>query len=391
MKHNMRHFAHRLLCGAALAPALAFALSFASCSGGDGDSLSGAIPTVHAVGYEFNDQGVQVVKYWTNKGDTKTLGDGIRTSTTNGNGIFVDDKNDVYCVGYQVGSDGYWRPRVWKNGDLLYDLQLTSGMKDGEAKDVFVRGNDVYVVGIEYDWDYDVHPALWKNRLPQPLGSGGSLPDYGGYGQADSVFVSGGGDVYVSGRDNYTKSSWQENGGYGLNPPTVWVNGQPKHLNDGWTLGCAFSVAVANNGVYAAGFEADAGFGNEGRSAKLWELSPGPSGSLRSTKSIGAGTGSSSASSVYASGSDVYIALWERDSSGRTIAKYYKNGALSPLGDGSMSTQALGISGHGGNVYVVGGERASGSHNVAKYWINGEPHTISSGGREALAFGIVVK
>jgi hypothetical protein len=373
-----------------VAAALALALPLASCS--SGDSISGT-PTVHTVGYEYNDQDIQMAMYWTNKGDPKRLGDGIRASEISGCGIFVDDNNNVYCVGYQVGSDGLWCPRVWKNGDFLYDCQLSSGMKDGEATSVFVRGNDIYVVGTEYDWDYEGHPALWKNRLPQSLGSGGSFPDSGGYGYANSVFVSSSGDVHVSGVDNYTRSSWQENDGVGLFPPTVWVNGLPMHLNDGYTLGVAFAVTMANNSVYAVGFERDTQFGNTGRSARLWELSPGPSGSLRSTKSIGAGTGSSSASGVYASGSDVYVALWEINSSGAGIAKYYKNGSLFSLGDGSKSTQALGISGHGGNVYVVGAEReiGSGNINVAKYWINGEPHTISGGSREALAFGIVVK
>jgi hypothetical protein len=181
--------------------------------------------------------------------------------------------------------------------------------------------------------------------------------------------------------------------GYGwLYIPTVWVNGHPTYLNDGYNTGIAFSVTMASNSVYAVGFETDTLFGYENRSAKLWELSPG-NGSLRSTKSIGVGTGSSSASGVYASGGDVYIALWERDPSGTPIAKYYKNGALNSLGDGSTRTQALGISGHGGNVYVVGGEAeiGSGNINVAKYWKDGKSYTISSGSRAALAYGIVVK
>jgi hypothetical protein len=354
--------ANQFFLAAAPALYLSLSLSLASCSGGD--SL---VPTVHTVGYECNDYGDPVFTYWTSKGAPKSLGDGVDSDWTECD-IFVDDKNDVYCVGYQVDSSypWGWLPAVWKNGARLYNLPLLSGMSEGYATGVFARGNDVYVAGCGYDGAWV--PMLWKNAVPQRIGSSGA---------ARSVFVSGDGNVYAAGIDDGV--------------PAIWRNGAAMPLNNG-TYGCVFSIAATSDGVYAVGFERDTRFGSDGRSARLWELSPG--GALRSTKSIGAGTGSSSASGVYASDGDLYAALYEYSSyssSANRSAKYYKNGSLHTL-PGGERTAAFGISGHGGNVYVVGQERDAGKgFVVAKYWINGEPHTISSGNYPASASRIVVK
>jgi hypothetical protein len=343
------------------------------------------------VGHEVNGNGVQTAMYWSSKGN-KTLGGGRYDSYTYR--LFVDNNDDVYVAGGEWDGGGWLVPKLWQNGSLRYNLNLNAGWSvpgydcvptDGEALDVFVRGTDIYVVGTVYYElynygnyeDYSYVPVLWKNNVPRCL----AMDHEWSYGQAHSVHVATNGDVYVAGEADYLVGSGWES------CAMVWVNGSIRHLTQG-TGGVAFGITMANNAVYAVGFESAPWFGANARSAKLWELSP--TGAARSTTSIGAGTGSSSASSVYASGGDIFVALWEHDSSNNLLAKYYKNGSLRNLGNPSKNPQALGISGHSGNAYVVGSDIQNGIE-VAKYWKDGEEHTISGSGREAIAFGIAVK
>ena len=91
---------------------------------------------------------------------------------------------------------------------------------------------------------------------------------------------------------------------------------------------------------------------------------------------------------------DVYIAGYEFNSSGKKVARYWKNTVAVTLTDGSTDAIAYSIAAAGnGDVYVVGTENngpSNGSKYVAKYWKNGRPFSLTNGAYTAEANAIVI-
>ena len=88
----------------------------------------------------------------------------LSSDNSRANSVFVSD-GDVYVAG----------TRIWKNGELLYNISGNS---------IFVSGKDVYVVGTV--WNSQTHSdnaVLWKNGIRQELTEG-----YG-WSSANSIFV----------------------------------------------------------------------------------------------------------------------------------------------------------------------------------------------------------
>lgn len=94
------------------------------------------------------------------------------------------------------------------------------------------------------------------------------------------------------------------------------------------------------------------------------------------------------ATGIFVSGTDVYISGW-CDSSGKKIAKYWKNGIGHNLTDGTNQARANAAYFSGGNVYFAGFE-SNGTKNVATYWKNGIAFYISDGINDAKATSIFV-
>ncbi len=68
------------------------------------------------------------------------------------------------------------------------------------------------------------------------------------------------------------------------------------------------------------------------------------------------GTQWAGANAIAISGTNVYVAGYEYSSSGKSIAKYWKNGQAVSLTDGSNDGVATAMLVDGSNVYVVGTE-----------------------------------
>jgi hypothetical protein len=87
---------------------------------------------------------------------------------------------------------------------------------------------------------------------------------------------------------------------------------------------------------------------------------------------------------------DIYIAGHTINSSGKTVATYWKNEEAVSLSDGTKNEYAMSIAVSGNDVYVAGIERNSAGINVAKYWKNGIPVMLTDGTRNASAASIAV-
>jgi hypothetical protein len=76
---------------------------------------------------------------------------------------------------------------------------------------------------------------------------------------------------------------------------------------------------------------------------------------------------------------DVYVAGYEKNASGKWVAKYWKNGQAMPLSDGSKDSYANSVYVRNGDVYVAGYEEGGRPFysGIAKYWKNGTPFNLT--------------
>jgi hypothetical protein len=140
-----------------------------------------------------------------------------------------------------------------------------------------------------------------------------------------------------------------------------WKNGSLVTLTQPGSNAFARSIAVNQNGVYAAGSMQ----GVSGLNAMLWFNG---ATAVLSDPSVNA-----DAMSIAVSGSDVYVAGWQYDNAaGHTQALYWKNGAATPL-SGGLAANSIVIS--GSDVYVAG--QTTGG--IAAYWKNGTITTLTEG------------
>ena len=192
----------------------------------------------------------------------------------------------------------------------------------------------------------------------------------------DFIYNPQTGDVYVAG---YIHNAQE------IDVATVWKNGKLHHLTDGKQNACANSVYVSGGDVYVAGYES---YTQEINVAKLWKNGK--------PQNLTEGTRYAAANSVFVSDGNVYVAGYEAsgqeytDRSGayRYIAKLWKNGVAQNLTDGTNEAQAKCVFVSGSDVYVAGYERNEDGNNYAKVWINGVVHNISD--NYSMAFSVFV-
>jgi hypothetical protein len=101
------------------------------------------------------------------------------------------------------------------------------------------------------------------------------------------------------------------------------------------------------------------------------------------------GHGTARANAIAVSGSDVYVAGYEKNA-GKEVACYWKNGVKTALTSGATDATAESIVVSGSDVYVAGYEQNAAGKGIACYWKNGVKTTLTSGAADAWAHSVVV-
>lgn len=243
---------------------------------------------------------------------------------------------NVYAVGAIIDEMQNPNPiaTIWKNG---VRTPLSNGANGAAGRSVFVTDNgDEYVAGID-----GKVAVVWKNGIKTPLTDGTYQAN------ANSVFVLGN-DVYVSGYETLSN---------GYSVVNLWKNGIKRTLSDGLNYAEAYSVFVSGNDVYVAGIDYILYPNNLNRIAVacIWKngirtaLPDNPASSI-----------SSKATSVFISGTDVYVAGYERNPNNVNVAKLWKNGVANTLSNGLYDAGASSVYVLGTEVYTIGYEAGNG-------------------------------
>ena len=219
------------------------------------------------------------------------------------------------------------------------------------------------------------HPVIYKITS----GDGKTVKNWtitiiGGYDE-NNINNDNGKNVYVAGtkyylqwNGNYTGEIKSSNPWMNVFVATLWKNGKAQNLTDGTYFAGARSVYVSDRDVYVAGYEYNA---QGGSIAKLWKN--GVAENLSDGTYRGAG-----AISVFVSGSNVYVA--GVDDGGATL---WKNGVAQKLTDGSSWSQANSVYVSDNDVYVVGWKHNEKDILVATLWKNGVAQYLTDGTRDA--------
>jgi predicted heme/steroid binding protein len=231
---------------------------------------------------------------------------GIKSAT---NSVSVSKNGDVYVAGYEYDP---LTARLWRNG-TIQNLG-TSGSSSARSVHVSANG-DVYVVGM------DNNAKLWKNGVAQTI----NFESGGTFTLLNSVFVSNNGDVYVVGRVT-TPVIGSE---YSAENPTLWKNGIAQTLYNSLpnTGSEANSVFVSDVGdVFVAGFVST----GEKWVATLWK-----NGVIQSLELSIGNTGSVANSVFVAANGDVYVTgrvdSWNGGANDNSVATLWKNGVVQTL------------------------------------------------------------
>lgn len=367
----------------------------ASCKKNNNNSNGSNTPSPNV--YVFGTDG-DTVKYWKN-GTENILPGG--TSGNYYNAMFVSGSN-VYIAGGTANTIYGGTPAYWKNG-VATNLP-DSGAAGSSLNAIFVSGTDVYVAGNEYyntvstvpystpvaPYPFSGHVAIsWKNRVPDTLQSARSLGEINSNGYSVySDFVT---SMYVSGADVYIAGGSHE---YQMGVPGTyqfakyWKNGVPASLTNGLVYTAnsgslsypnTTSIFVSGSDVYVAGWQLNGSALTQ--TALYWK-----NGAFTYlTDSING----SAANSIYVSGNDIYVAGYQ-NINGVSYATYWKNGVGHTLTSGIGGSDGNSIVVSGSDVYVAGWENINGA-SVAKYWKNGVAVNLSNGTNRAAANTIFVE
>jgi hypothetical protein len=302
-------------------------------------------------------------------------------------------------TGVFIGGDLNGRATYWKD-----DVANVIGdeTKYSNVWDMFISGPDIYLAGSITDNDANAKstPAYWKN------GQMINLP----YNQNRYTYASGivvlNGDVHVIG---------SEYDGPGIHIAKYWKNGEEIKLTDGVNWSISNSIQVNGNDVYILGIDGNASKYWKNGTATILDLDGAPRAMAISGNDIYfAGTNGTSAvywkngvvtklaestrttsvTSIFVSGTDVYVTGIESSADFRSAtAKYWKNGLRINLNDESKAVHTNDIAVLGNDVYVVGAvRRPNNTSYTPRYWKNGEAHDLAiSSTPNAFANCIVIK
>jgi hypothetical protein len=199
----------------------------------------------------------------------------------------------------------------------------------------------VYVAGAEGN------AKLWKDNTPNNIATriDSSI--------ANSVFVFGN-DVYVAGTEGRFAKVWKNGVGANLS----------LGLNDAYNY--VTSIFVQGLDVYVTGYGVNSGGQT---AAKFWKNGVETYLTIFSNDY-------GQATSIFASGTDVYVAYNEKIGA-QYFARIWKNGVITTLNSGTFNAYVNSIYVVGSDVYTGGIEYSSGG--IAKIWKNGVPNSLGNG------------
>ncbi|WP_420401466.1 Ig-like domain-containing protein [Flagellimonas sp.] len=187
---------------------------------------------VITVGYEMNDENVQVAKVWQDGNELFVLTNGDNHAEALG--IAVDSNNNIYCAGYEKNGN-YREGKVWMNGNLI-DTQ-TNGNYDIQISSIAIEDDVIGMCGHENDANNIGTAKLWI------VGQGVNLTEEN-HARALDMLINGE-NVYVTGFEFQ-----------GTAIAKYWKNVEEEvELTDGEYYAIAHSVFVHGNIAYFSGYE----------------------------------------------------------------------------------------------------------------------------------------
>lgn len=177
-------------------------------------------------------------------------------------------------------------------------------------------------------------------------------------------------DVYIAGNSGDTAF--------------CWLNNRPTYLNDGSQAAYAHSLYVLGNVTYITGEKFNTTDNGYQLMPAYWQ------GGLMTFLTPGQLISTASATSIFCSGSDVYIGGTEYDNSNRPCATYWKNG-VSSIGAKFSSANSVYVS--GSDVYLAGGypkDTTKSSQLTPAYWKNGTKVDLVTGSTLGNILSVVV-
>ncbi len=351
-----------------------FAISFNSCKKDSGQPgmqpPSSVNADVYVAGSEFNGT-VFVAKFWKN-GTPYNVSDGTKNAAATG--IYVKGQ-DVY-VSFNDNTTGRRRAKLWKNG-----VETTLSFPDINTPFVESAANGIYngvVAGYYQTASTGRFVAVyWDDNGSKQLSNAAT----------NNAEATG---IHIKTLNNFTRTSISG---------TVETNNNGIFQNRAFFFGNQFSNPSLNilSGSQAAGngyacFINDNGFtytaGRYDGRPTLW-MEGGPSITLSGNLGTAYGLYVSGYTQVFVVGNELingkYVArLWSGD---------YQSGSLqsATLGTGQYQSGATSIQVVEGNTFVCGDEYDASGKTYAKYWKNGVPVIVGGPTSYANAIFIVKK
>jgi IPT/TIG domain len=318
---------------------------------------------LYIAGFEVN--GKSVAKYWKNRIGV-ALTDGTKNATAT---CIAIHGNDVYVGGYEDNAGGNLSiAKYWKNGMAV---QLSDGTKNAKVNAIAVIGNDVYAAGYEEFKSIPlIHVAkYWKNGTAVVLTNGTKDAYATGIALFPSEPVEG---VYVTG---------SEMGNLGVPIAKYWKDGTATSLpaSTFQYASSATSIAISSDlKVYMAG--------SDGPFAPTWIDGKAAQIFGKQNSSV------VQINSIAVPGGNLHTVGTENNINGlNQRAKYWTSSKEVNLTNGATIAGAYGITTFGSDVFIAGFETNASGKYVAKYWKNGiVQKDLTSGATNAWAMAIVV-
>lgn len=321
--------------------AITFLTIMASCSKDDNQTVivEPAVKTkdTYVVGWQNNAASVSVAKIWIN-GKVKNLTDGVRNSEAKD--VFVSNG-----ITYVVGNEGK-KAMLWKNG---IGIALTNGDYLCSANNITIVDNIVYIVGSVRDASGIDHATLWTEGVASDIMPGAVRSTYAKGIYVNKSFI--GNEIYICGTIN--------NVAY-FNGFVKLIDGTTNIFSEGVNTSDAKSIIVKNDNVYVTGNNRISGL----MKATYWK--DNVEKPLTTT-----GVNEANCTKIQIVDNVTYAIGYETIATLTNAIILWKNGTPTRFTTGTTSENAFDMLIDENNFYVVGEKRSDNAYQFPSFWING--------------------